>query len=137
MAKIAIVLIFVAGLLGCSAVFQKPSSYAESEWPVAAAKDAAHAAIKEYFEQTLKDPESARYRFIGSARGYSNEALLGGGHVNWRGRIYYLQVNARNSYGGYTGGKPYMALLSGNQVVRVLDGHEHVLVNRVDILEDR
>lgn len=58
------------------------------------------AALGQSIAKGLKDPDSARFqwlRFPKAPRGDS---------VTWCG-----MVNAKNSYGGYTGSKPFMALV--------------------------
>jgi hypothetical protein len=73
--------------------------------------------VKAYFEPRLKDPESARYNFGAPARAYANNGSLRGGEVVWRGYAVPVRVNAKNSYGGYTGGKDYIILFNGDNPV--------------------
>ena len=89
-------------------------------------------AIKKHFEKTLKDPESARYRIGKPIKAYANNGLIDGGNIAWRGYMVDVQVNAKNSFGGYVGFKPYMVFFSGNSVVRVYEGSEHTLVHRLE-----
>lgn len=54
------------------------------------------AAIKTVVEDKLKDPESARFKW-----------------EKWNGGIYYCgMVNAKNSYGGYVGFVPFIAVVA-------------------------
>ncbi|WP_018435323.1 hypothetical protein [Paraburkholderia atlantica] len=73
--------------------------------------------IKSHFQPLLKDPESARYDFGAPARAYANNGSLRGGDVAWRGYAVPVRVNAKNSYGGYTGGKDYIILFNGDQPI--------------------
>lgn len=60
------------------------------------------AQIKALLNTTLKDPYSAVYNFGTPRHGVSKEGLIYGGkqHYGW---IVPVGVNARNSFGGYTG----------------------------------
>ena len=63
--------------------------------------------IKNHQETNLKDPGSARYKFAAPHKGWCKF----NGKVNY-GWIVDYTVNAKNSYGGYTGAKPQFALLN-------------------------
>lgn len=79
--------------------------------------------IKEYFATVLKDPESARYRFGSPRRAYMNNGLIHGGGIGWAGYAIVVGINAKNSYGGYTGEQPYVLLLQpSGKVLRHLQG---------------
>lgn len=79
-------------------------------------QQAAEAAVQRYFEQTLKDPDSARYRFRPYRRGVLD---LSGGRA-WAGVFMCGAVNARNSYGGYTGHQTFLAYFDPTTADRVL-----------------
>lgn len=66
--------------------------------------------VTTYMQSILKDPESARYGFyIEPVKGYAG-----------RNRIYgwatCVMVNAKNSFGGYTGAKQYFFLIKNDLV---------------------
>lgn len=68
--------------------------------------------IKEYMSVRLKDPYSAHYEFlIRPSTGYLSlkENIFG-----W---LVCVDINAKNSYGGYTGAKPNIFLLRDGRVV--------------------
>lgn len=58
---------------------------------------------KHVIQEMLKDPESARFRRIYGAKGGVRKIAICG------------EVNAKNSYGGYTGYKPFMVFEDGNE----------------------
>ena len=64
----------------------------------------------------LKDPQSARYRFGVPQPAYLNNGWLYGGKVTWQGYLVYFYVNAKNSYGGYTGEEKWLALIRDENV---------------------
>lgn len=63
-----------------------------------------------HFSATLKDPESAQYRIGYVGKAHCNKGTLWGGDVTWFGYAANVYVNAKNSYGAYTGYQPYTLL---------------------------
>lgn len=70
--------------------------------------------IKNHFNATLKDPYSAKYEFLPAFKGYSQDGQWSpsGGKVSF-GWVSPVLVNAKNSYGGYTGNQKYVFIFSG------------------------
>lgn len=62
--------------------------------------------VKNLMGQSLKDPESARYRFGTPYKAYAVDGLLGGSK-RYFGYEVEVGVNAKNSYGGYAGESLY------------------------------
>ena len=75
------------------------------------------------FELLLKDFPSARFKHEGHMKAYANAPLSSGGRVEFVGYAVKVLVNAKNSYGGYNGFKPYHVLMWGDArgVYRVID----------------
>lgn len=75
------------------------------------------AIIKAYLEKTLKDPESARYGEF--TKPEKDQAIA---NVHERRALYgyvsCVDINAKNSYGGYTGAKRTWFLIHDGKVVR-------------------
>ena len=73
--------------------------------------------IKNHMASILKDPESARYAFEPPFKGYSQDGSLAptSGGVMY-GQIVGVQVNAKNSYGGYTGNQLYVFMFSNGMM---------------------
>jgi hypothetical protein len=67
----------------------------------------------------LKDSESARYQWGTIQRGYSKDPLISGGSVNY-GYLLPVLVNAKNSYGGYTGFEQWGFLFRNGSLLRVM-----------------
>ncbi|MCK9455360.1 hypothetical protein [Sulfurimonas sp.] len=121
--------IVVALLLSaCAGAFQRPGPSVNYGNPPQGYEEA----IKVHFKQVLKDPESANYRFGKPVKAYTNEGMVYGGKVSWVGYLVDVQVNAKNSFGGYVGFKPYMLLFDGNNIVKYIEGSDHVLVHRME-----
>ncbi|WP_410707004.1 hypothetical protein [Citrobacter braakii] len=70
--------------------------------------------IKNHMNSILKDPESARYTFQPTFKGYSQDGSMSdsSGGVRY-GYVAPVLVNAKNSYGGYTGNQQYVFMFSG------------------------
>jgi hypothetical protein len=86
-----------------------------------ASEEIAHRAVIEYFSHELKDPESARYSFLSPVNGVMvMSPLLGGSRaVGW---FICGTVNAKNSFGGYTGESTFFAYFDPTNSSVVKDG---------------
>lgn len=71
------------------------------------------AGARSYFDRILKDPVSARYQ-VGSPR--KMECLID--QKVWAGWAVDVLVNAKNSYGAYTGDEMHRLFFEGDTVVR-------------------
>lgn len=81
-------------------------------WPVLA---------KDYLQRHLKDPTSAQTEVIRGPRygGIGNWA-----NGEWIGWAVCINVNAKNSYGGYAGAKPFLFIFDERGLLKVLDPEE-------------
>ncbi len=72
--------------------------------------------IKDFMQGELKDPDSAEYKFIPPVK----QALqqLWKSYIGWEVGV---QVNAKNSYGGYTGYQPYFFFFQNEKIVGVAE----------------
>lgn len=69
------------------------------------------AAVEKAVRDVLKDPQSARFgRMVAGSDGGDSATVC-------------LMVNAKNSYGGYTGDKPFMGILLTDRKPRVFVVH--------------
>lgn len=76
----------------------------------------AQAVIQSYFAQILKDPESVRYTgWTEPTKGYVRGPMYKGYPLTY-GWLVGVNVNAKNSYGGYTGFKKYTFLMRGDLI---------------------
>jgi hypothetical protein len=82
-------------------VYDASSAQAQTSNPIEAGKALCLASVP---KQAFKDPESVRVESISGGR---EEAIeYEGTHLP--ARIYYLSINAKNSYGGYTGAQVHV-----------------------------
>ena len=96
-------------LVSCAA---PPPNADYGEYPSGYENDA-----KQQIANVLKDPDSARFQFGAPVKAYGNNGLIYGGGVAFIGYILPIEVNARNSFGGYTGYEDWFCLYE-NGVVR-------------------
>jgi len=68
--------------------------------------------ISSHMSRRLKDPESARYDYLNQPQ----KAWNGFGGAKY-GYAVCVNVNAKNSFGGYTGGQMSYFLLRGSSVI--------------------
>ena len=76
----------------------------------------AEAQAKEAISSRLKDPYTAQFQFGQVYQGYVTGSAIEG-HKLSPGYLLDVHVNARNSYGGYTGYKPYKFLFFNGKLV--------------------
>jgi len=74
--------------------------------------------IYQYFESRLKNPFSAKFRYIEKPqKAYRRFPTVQGGGNRILGYLVYVDVNAKNSYGGYTGWEEFRFLIRDGQIV--------------------
>lgn len=92
-------------------------------------------------ENFLKDPDSAKYKFDGNPQiaSFSNVGRFRHSAdilsyespmVGYTGIVW---VNAKNSYGGYTGGSPWWYIISGGEVKLLANNQYGVWTSRQEI----
>lgn len=107
--------IATTGLLqGCAPMpTQQEINSADYGYPIS--QDDAVNQAKGAFGLYLKDPESARYSFGSVYKGYFVGSAFEGRKLQ-AGYLLDVTVNAKNSYGGYVGAKPYKFLFRNGKI---------------------
>lgn len=114
--RIIVALIMIVSLAGCA--FQQPLPNADYRDP-----PSSFDSIPGRMSDLLKDPYSAKYRYHHApVKGYANNGLLHGGDVAFFGWMVPFEVNAKNSFGAYTGWQPYVAYYKGNWIAFIRPG---------------
>jgi PBP1b-binding outer membrane lipoprotein LpoB len=106
-------------LTGCASA-PTPQEIQSADYGASVYQADAENSVKNFFNTRLKDPESAKYYFGSVGRGYIVGSRIQGRKLE-AGYLLDVSVNAKNSYGGYTGAKPYKFLFRNDQVVQVLE----------------
>ncbi|CDO35080.1 hypothetical protein [Novosphingobium sp. KN65.2] len=78
------------------------------------------AGVRQAAQTFLKDPFSAEYQIGPLYPGYCKGR--GKWDVQWKGWATNVLINARNSYGGYTGYQVHTVLFDGDRGVRIIKG---------------
>jgi len=108
----AALVVFTAG---CTSVKVKPDEVAKlcGDRPT---EEQAQGAIKTYVNSALKDPYSAHLGtyVVGNCEGRMIGLINGGGYKY--GWVILADVNAKNSYGGYTGSQTHELLYNNGNV---------------------
>lgn len=111
MAKIAVAAAVAMLLAGCATQQQEQEARTLDIGPPPAV-EVWQASVRAAFLENLKDPESGRFRMGCLVRGYMKNALLAGrSGMEYQGWMARVEVNAKNSFGGYTGFKPYIVFV--------------------------
>lgn len=108
-------LLAISLLSGC-AQQPTPEQISSANYGASVYQADAESAVKLFFSMYLKDPDSAKYGFGSVYRGYMVGSVFEGRKLE-AGYLLDVTVNAKNSYGGYTGAKPYKFLLRNDQIV--------------------
>lgn len=74
--------------------------------------------IDEYLEGHLRDPYSAVKRVTRAPR---FGTLRKDAYTTWTGWAVCMSINAKNAYGGFTGSKPYVFVISADRVLGMLN----------------
>lgn len=114
------ILTFIA-LAGCASG-PTPQDIAGADYGPVMEQDQAETRVKQYFNGTLKDPYSAQFQFSRVEKGYIIGSAFEGKPL-YAGYIVTVNVNAKNSYGGYTGNQGYQFLFQNGLLVKGLKLH--------------
>ena len=114
-----IVLIFTMLLLS-SCSFGPPTleNLSSADYGSPISQQDAEAQAQQFLRRYLKDPDSASYEWNPVYRGWMREAPIHGGGLKF-GYILDGNINAKNSFGGYTGLKPYKFVFYNGNIVSV------------------
>lgn len=122
MKRIAVLTVAAALLAGCATQAQKADEAFEAYKATLPEPNAGYGGfpdnyqelIKAYMAETLKDPESARYSEFSAPR---KEHAIASRRAIY-GYSSCVLVNAKNSYGGYTGSQQYWFFFQNGKIVR-------------------
>ncbi|MQU27290.1 hypothetical protein GHO29_12420 [Pseudomonas helleri] len=115
MRSAALIFLLFSLLTGCASK-PTPEQIQAADYGASVYQADAEKAVKSFFNIYLKDPESARYSFGSVYRGYMVGSVFEGRKLE-AGYLLDVTVNAKNSYGGYVGAKPYKFLIHNDRLV--------------------
>lgn len=112
----------MCGWLAYSLVPKPPRQNAPLFYPKATAR----ACVRNYMERVLKDPDSAKYTdWTVNSIAKTDTSVSRAGTGDYRVRVL---VNAKNSFGGYTGSRRYVF-----NVAVYSDGGCYVVIDTIDV----
>lgn len=113
--QIIIIISIALALTGCASTVSQQEATAAHFDPLPTDYQTA---IKGFNAGRLKDPYSAVYRFGQPHRGFWQDGLAYGGRKHF-GVIVPVAINARNSFGGYTGDEMHYYAFNGGIISEV------------------
>lgn len=115
-----LILIAMAALAGCVTAPPLPTAAQNDVADHGEMPQHYKEAISAYFDGTLKDPASVQYRNMTvPKKEFIRDSMLQGYKLNW-GWLVSVDVNAKNSYGGYVGFQTYHFLFRGEIIVDMI-----------------
>lgn len=78
-------------------------------------------ATKRLMLDELRDPDSAQYRFLGIHPAHCRGGLANGGK-DWIGYAASIDINAKNTMGGYVGFTSHTILFDGGRAFKSIEG---------------
>lgn len=100
-----------------------------ADYGQAMSQDACEAAVESMMEEYLKDPASAVYQHEKCSTGYWSSVPVMGLPIAY-GYWMSSKVNAKNSFGGYTGFTDYNFLIRDKRVVRWCENENDICVTK-------
>lgn len=108
-----LIVISTALALGCAHGPPSREELARADYGPPVSQVEAQSRALAFLGSYLKDPDSARIEWQSVYRGWLRDARMRGGALKF-GHVLEARVNAKNSYGGYTGYKDYSFLFRGS-----------------------
>lgn len=112
---VAVVSVF---LIGCASGPPTAEQLANADYGTPISQVDAEAKATTWLRSVLKDPESAQIDWGQVEKGWARHAPIDGGGLIF-GYKMDAQINARNSFGGYTGYKPYLFMFKDGELKNV------------------
>ena len=109
------ILILVAG---CASGPPTAEEYAKADYGAPIVQSDAEAKAQTFLKTSLKDPATAQYEWGSVGQGYFRTAPIEGGKLLWGYRME-AKINAKNSFGGYTGYTPWYFLFKDGELFAV------------------
>lgn len=116
MKKILFIIAGVSVIVGCASAPSR-EQLESGDYGADLSSQECESIVKTHVLSRLKDPDSAKFRFDSACeKGYVSSAPLLGreAQLGWRQTGF---VNAKNSFGGYTGFNKFEALMRDGEVV--------------------
>lgn len=105
-------------LSGCVTSAPSQEVLAKADYGSSITQQDAENIAKNFLKTHLKDPDSANIEWGSIEKGWLRESRIAGFQLRF-GHILRANINAKNSYGGYNGYKPYQFLFKNGKIICV------------------
>ncbi len=112
---VALSLVLSLFLVGCASGPPTAEEFAKADYGTPITQQAAQDKAQSWLKGVLKDPSSAQYDWGTVQSGWARKAPIEGGKLIWGYRLE-AKINARNSFGGYNGYKPYVFMFKNGEL---------------------
>lgn len=112
------IIFFLSLITGCATTAPTTEELLNADYGKEIKQSDAVVIAENFLKRTLKDPYSAIYEWDSVYRGWKKDALIYGAKVKY-GYILNGRINAKNSYGGYTGFKMYTFIFYNQNIKAV------------------
>ena len=112
---VAVSFLMSALLVGCASGPPTADELAKADYGSPISQQEAQSKAQSFIEGVLKDPSSAQYKWGTVGQGWARSAPIEGGKLTF-GYKLDAQINAKNSFGGYNGYKPYMFMFKNGSL---------------------
>lgn len=114
----AAAMVLTAGTMTACARMPTQDELSHLNYGQPVSQESAESQAKEYLSRRLKDPYSAVYEWQRVDTGWVKAPPILGGGID-AGWVLKGTVNAKNSFGGYVGAKPYQFMFSNGYLTHV------------------
>lgn len=121
--KTIFLICLVSMLNGCALGPPTQEELANADYGTPITQERAERLAKDFLSRRLKDPYSAQYQWGTVSKGWIRNAPIHGGGLVF-GYKLDVSVNAKNSYGGYVGFKPYIFIFHNGSIKTVYGQQE-------------
>ena len=123
MIQVAILGWMIVVFAGCATGPPTTEELAAADYGTMISQEDAEPLANAWLDTHLKDPLSAQKRWKPLYKGWLREAPIHGGSLRFGYRLEG-EINARNSFGGYTGFKPYIFMFHNGKIVSIYGQQE-------------
>ena len=114
-----LLIVLVGVLVGACASGPTPQQLQTADYGSEISASDAEVMVRSWFDEVLKDAESARYKFSTPTTGWQKPDASVWGDTFFGYRVE-VKVNARNSYGGYGGYEDWVFLIHDGRFVAIM-----------------
>ena len=113
--------IFLLFLASCASAQLTKADTEGADYGEPITQAVAETKVRQFMQGYLKDPYSAIYQWKPLYKGSVKSGAVLRGYKVYHGYILEGTVNAKNSYGGYVGAKPYQFVFYNGEIMKIFE----------------